>query len=426
MTAARDYGARSSTMIPPEDFALARDFIFKSTNTGKWNKPHWQAAAVAMAWFIRELPGSPMLMNRVLKLMTGHPDRNIALAEAANLIRAQFGLDASLLNDHPTSTQVPSAPGVEMTLDVSQISSAQTEDGAGAGGGSRRVLASTGPNNGAANETGRTAPTAPTAPTIAAAPAPAAVGDGVAGDIAGGDAAAAVCPAAAAATAAATARAAAAAAITTKPPRSQNANPRRSQNDSKVPGVCSYLWKRMLCRRTNCKSSHPDLCASPNCQPRRRPDCAKFHGIAKLEQDKDKSMGGANGGRTWTNQGNGQRGALPPPNSYSSRNKNSSNTRRAANGGSGGSGSRRKSADQSRKELEQTRRELRVLKGTLGTLGNIAAATGPRNHPHSYSSAVKSGLVQPSLSHGSFAATLAAAFETALSSAGLRLTQSPF
>ncbi len=186
-----------------------------------------------------------------------------------------------------------------------------------------------------------------------------------------------------------------------------------------MPGVCSYLWKRMLCRRTNCKSSHPDLCASPDCQPRRKPDCAKFHGIVKLEQDK--TMGKANGGKTRANQGNGKRGVLPPTGSYSSKNKSSSNSHRAA---VGGGNNHRKVADRSRRELEQTRRELRVLKGTLG---NIAAAVGPRSTPpaHSYSTAVKSGLVQPSLGHGSFATVLAAAFETALSTAGLRLTQSP-
>ncbi len=91
--------------ISIDDLALAREFVFKSTNTGKWNKPHWQAAASAMAWFIRELPGSPLLMNRVLRLMGNHSDAAIALSEATNLIRAQ-SLDASILNTDPsTSTQ---------------------------------------------------------------------------------------------------------------------------------------------------------------------------------------------------------------------------------------------------------------------------------------------------------------------------------
>ncbi len=95
-----------------DDLALAREFIFKSTNTGNWNKPHWQAAAFAMAWFIRELPGSPLLMNRVLKLMESHPDATIAMSEATSLIRAQ-SLDASILPNTgpPTSTQAPLGAG---------------------------------------------------------------------------------------------------------------------------------------------------------------------------------------------------------------------------------------------------------------------------------------------------------------------------
>ena len=407
-------------MIPLEDFALARDFIFRSTNTGKWNKPHWQAAAVAMAWFIRELPGSPMLMNRVLKIMTDHPDRILAQEKAANLIRAQYGLDASLL----TSTQAPTAgqPGTELgtALDVSQIPSAQDMDGAGASGGSRRVLASTGFANGDANETGRTAhPPAPT-PTPAAAPAPAAVGDGEAGDARGGDCAAAARSAAPAAAAAAVAAAAAG------PPRSQNVNPRRSQNGIKKTGVCSYLWKRMLCRRANCKSSHPDLCASAECVPKRRPDCPKFHGTYKLEEDKNvMGKGRANGGKNKSHQGNGQRGVIPPTRSYSSRNNNSS-----GRGGAGTRSSNGRTPNDPKRVLEATRKELRVLKGTLGDI--MACSTSKRgpslssdsnSNNRTYCDVAKSGHVQQL---SSFATVFATALETAMSTAGLRLTQTPY
>ncbi len=102
-------------MISANDLNLAREFIFRSTNTGKWNRLHWQAAAAAMAWFIRELPGSPLLMNRALKLMTGHSDAAIAMSEATNLIRAQ-SLDASILNTNTnasplTPTQAPPLSG---------------------------------------------------------------------------------------------------------------------------------------------------------------------------------------------------------------------------------------------------------------------------------------------------------------------------
>ena len=95
-----------------------------------------------------------------------------------------------------------------------------------------------------------------------------------------------------------------------------------------------------------------------------------------------------------TNQGNEQRGALPSTNSYNSRNKTSSNTHKAANKGSSGNKNKdsRRTTDKSRKELEETRRELQVLKGTLG---NIAATAGSRNPPNSYGGAIKSGLLQP-------------------------------
>ncbi len=108
MTPARGIAAHSlhnPAMVLPKDVALASDFIFKSPNKGKWNKPHWQATATTMVWFIRELPRSPLLMNRVLKIMTSHQDPATASADSMNLIRAQSGLEASVLSTSPpTST----------------------------------------------------------------------------------------------------------------------------------------------------------------------------------------------------------------------------------------------------------------------------------------------------------------------------------
>ena len=163
VTGTRNVLEYSAAMISADDLALAREFIYKSPSTGKWLKPQWQAAAAAMAWFIRELPGSPMLMNRVLDRLKSNTDPIAAREEAANLIRAQHGLDASVLT---TSTQVP---GVD-ELDVSLIPGNQAGYGAGAGGGSRLVLASSGSDVGIAaspSAPGRTTP-------VASAPAPAA------------------------------------------------------------------------------------------------------------------------------------------------------------------------------------------------------------------------------------------------------------
>ena len=51
----------------------------------------------------------------------------------------------------------------------------------------------------------------------------------------------------------------------------------KTKEKDKIP-VCSYLWRRMLCRRPKCWARHPDLCANNAGLPSRNPNCDKFHG----------------------------------------------------------------------------------------------------------------------------------------------------
>ncbi len=412
----------SNTMAFADDFRLAHEYIYMSPSTAKWNKPHYQAAAAAMAWLLRELPGTPLLMRKVLSILQSDGDPVIAREEATNLIRAQHGLSASLLDPRGpphTSTQNPRGQGVEDELDeLDELDESHIVDGMGTNG---VMLATTGTGTAA----GRTLH-AVSARATAAAPAPAAAAAGGddrgAADEEDGD-----CVAAAAAVGAAGPAAARAAATAIKnPPRSQIGNPRRSQNEKKKSSasVCSYLWKRMLCRRANCESSHPDLCANDDCRPKRRPDCPKFHGSFKLERDKPKPASEASGGRNKPNQGNGQRGVVPPTRPYSSRNNNSSNHNRA-NARAPKGGSNRRMPTDPRKALEETRRELRVLKGTLGnivagsTRGHAPSSSSSGNNSRTYCDVAKSGHAQQL---SSFASVFATALESAMSSAGLRLT----
>ncbi len=256
----------------PEDLNLAREFIFKSTNIGKWNKPHLQAAASAMAWFIRELPGSPLLMNRLLRILGNHSDAAAAMSEATNLIRAQ-SLDASILNADvypPTSTQAPRGAGrsleevleEDLDLDASPIPPGQPAAAVNDRDGSKVVTngVATAAVDGNRTEQGRTASTTFT-------PAPAAVAAAGTGVAAAGVAAAA---------------AGDPPAKRVLDPRVHKTIPDVHKTEKKTP-VCSYLWRRMLCRRSDCKSRHPELCANRTCLPVRSPDCNKFHGHFRAE-----------------------------------------------------------------------------------------------------------------------------------------------
>ncbi len=389
-------------MVLIEDFALAQEFIFRSPSTGKWNKPHWQAVAAAMAWFIRELPGSPVLMNRMYKIMTSHPDPTTAKAEAANLIRAQHGLNASILNPS-TSTQVPLAAQQRLEeedddseLDVSQITPGQMvrdADGMDASGGMCADDAGDSADGAdTSSAAGRTAP-----PTIT--PAPAAV----------------VVVAAAAAVDAAAASAGAAAAR----------NPPRSQNGKKP--VCKYLWKRMLCRRADCEYSHPVLCAASACIPARAPNCTKFHGRyrddkgdtdgtrmkKKKKGENKKSLYAPKRNSQEPAQGNGRRGGPPPNRTTSGR----SNNRRFPSS----------SAHPTVTELNKSRKELADVKRELASIRKLSFGASPDAVPltaaqplgNTYSNVVKASVRAPLLN--SFATVFATALESALGSAGLRL-----
>ncbi len=81
--------------------------------------------------------------------------------------------------------------------------------------------------------------------------------------------------------------------------------------------VCSYLWKRMLCRRFNCRSLHPKLCSEPRCIPNRAPNCTMFHGHYREERNRDNrdredALKSKNAHMSKPHQGNLKRGALPP------------------------------------------------------------------------------------------------------------------
>ncbi len=388
-----------ATRISANDLTLACEFIFKSTSVGKWNKPHWQAAAMAMAWFIRELPGSPVLLNRVLRLMESHTDAAVAMSEATNLIRAQ-SLDASILSAVPPvpSTSTQAHPGTgrsleevleedleDLGLDASPIPSGQPAATASSLEGND--------DDGAADtaKPGRTIPVAlaaaPAATTsVRVPPAPAAIGGGVA--------------------------AACGVAVANK---RKVAPVHKTPPDVHKTPVCPYLWKRMLCRRPNCQFRHPDLCAASSCVPSRAPDCNRFHGRYKEERDGNqtimvkknkKAAAAANKSSKKPAQGNVRRGGPPHNRSSSGRANNrrfppSSAPRRESGAAPAGGGN----LQEMQRELETTIRRLN------------AATTSPLGY--SYADAVRSSArAQPK----SFAAVFATALESALETAGLRLT----
>ncbi len=298
-----------SARISIDDLALAHEFIYKSTNTGKWNKPHWQAAASAMAWFIRELPGSPVLMNRVLKLMRNHPDATLAMSEATNLIRAQ-SLDASILNvDTGVGRSLEEVLEEDLEdLEASPITSGQPDATAGHLAGADDDVFKDCDDGGADDAGILRAPGRTSPPTTTPAPAAATA-------VAARRAVVGAVGAAAAAAGGATNKYTAA-----NPAHVHKTIPDVHKTAQKIP-VCKYLWRRMLCRKPGCAFRHPDLCANPTCIPTRTPGCARFHG--RFREDKEDTAHKTNTVRTKKDnnpvkkssqrpaQGNGRRGGPP-------------------------------------------------------------------------------------------------------------------
>ncbi len=180
----------------------------------------------------------------------------------------------------------------------------------------------------------------------------------------------------------------------------------------------------MLCRRTNCGSLHPELCSSPACIPHRDPTCTRFHGHFREEGPGDVT----NPGRfkpkpkPKPNQGNGRGGALPPShrNNKSAKPSNRPPTRKLAQvggsnaSGGGGNSCIRQDLNKSLRDLALARKELAAIKRTHAV--PHSPATHVPHVPH---------VLQQHSGHArqlsSFAATLAAVLETALTTSGIRL-----
>ncbi len=308
-TPAPDHGVPGPVRITAVDLSHAHDYVRNAPSISKWTKPQIVSAADGMAWLLRELPGSPKLLARLLDLVHGHPDPVIAMGDVANLVRAQ-SLDSSIL-------EAEDAPPL---MASTQRAAAAAEASAGGGG----AAAATG---------AATAVAATAAATTTTAPAARGAEDGeeeegrrivgAAHAAAGGGAAAAAAVAAPVMGATATAGTASTGA-TGAAHLLHQPHPYATRRSPKKTTVCSYLWKRMLCRRHNCEYSHPDLCADSACIPTRAPNCAKFHGRYKM----DKGGPGLGGGQSSSRkkktvtmakndfqglaQGNGRRGAPPP------------------------------------------------------------------------------------------------------------------
>ena len=388
--------------ITAADLSHACDFVRNSPGVSKWTKPQIMSAADGMAWLLRELPGSPGLLAKLMDLLHGHPDPVIAIGDVANLVRAQT-LDCNILEEEDV-------PPLLMP---------------GGGGAAAAAAATAGAGHvGVGSATAAAAAAATLAISATTVPATAAA---VVGELAqqGGDAAAAAAAAAGAAAAApaaaavavgapaagagAAAAAAAAAAHPRKPPKTT---------------VCAYLWRRMLCRKANCEYLHPDLCADRACMPIRNPDCGKFHGRFKEDKEekgkksvktnKSKSSTTAKKDPNRTNQGNGRRGAPPPNSSSGPRSNNRRFPPSTAN---------RRSSKQ---ELEETRRrELEGLKRDIASLkrfgmGAPSRHLTPPTMGDSYSDVVRSSA-RAQHRGSSFAQAFATALEAALGNAGLTL-----
>ncbi len=105
--------------VTPEDLEMAHKLV--STSPGylsKWTKLELTSAAVALRFFIRELPGGPKLLRRAADLANSAPGGEAErMDHAAKAIKRQEGVDASLYRlqeeEDPaaTSTQAPGAAG---------------------------------------------------------------------------------------------------------------------------------------------------------------------------------------------------------------------------------------------------------------------------------------------------------------------------
>ena len=119
--------------VTPEDLAAASELLATGTAglcKKEWTKPRLLSAAVALRWFIRELPGGPKLLHRAADLAkSGHGGENLRMIRAAKAVAVQDGVDASLYQptqaaEDPaaTSTQTPMGlSGSGMGLNVSVI-----------------------------------------------------------------------------------------------------------------------------------------------------------------------------------------------------------------------------------------------------------------------------------------------------------------
>ncbi len=346
MTAVAGIGDCHS-MVLADDIVLARDYV-AGVGNHKWNKPELQAAAAAMAWIIREIPGSPVMIRAMVDMLGKDPTNGLNKATA--LLRAQQGLHGDLgavldeAGEPISSTQRPGGAGLALSwadVSASQIPSAQGDDtgtstkGDGDGGGTNTnsvgkvsdrssfsdhslatpVQFPNGPHTGAAVG-GR----GEVVDAVANGSSVTGVG-GVGGVVAAGDVG--------------TNRRVGEAPLNGAPAPVRT--PWR-------PRVCNRVWKGKICKSNGCRFAHPNPCDSSRCSGGPTAGCKAFHprvGGVETSVVLGNGKGSARRGGTAPNR---NRKGRPDSNSGRSSSSYSNNNRRTPAGnrgsGNGSSGSR--------------------------------------------------------------------------------------
>ncbi len=260
-------------MVLVDDIVLARDYV-AGTGNHKWNKPELQAAAAAMAWIIRELPGSPLLFRAVVDMVGSDPTKGLDKATA--LLRAQRGLHGGDLDGTPdggplSSTQKQDGTGLSWAdISASQIPSAQGDGDSivsknSSNSSNNGGIGSASPNGKVSDRNSSSALSLAASVQLLHGPH---TGAGVVGD---GDEVVDV-----GANGSGVARVTGVGRVGDA---SKNDAASGGNTSSWRPRVCNQVWKGRTCKnRTNgCKYAHPTPCANDRCITSPSAGCRAFH-----------------------------------------------------------------------------------------------------------------------------------------------------
>ncbi len=339
-------------MVLADDVVLARDYV-AGVGNHKWNKPELQAAAAAMAWIIRELPGSPMMIKAMVDVLGKDPANGLDKATA--LLRAQQGLHGDLgagpdgSGDLLSSTQKPGGTSMSWAdISASQIPSAQ---GDGSSISSRKHR---GGDDSNVDSSGKVSGNSSISDHSLAAPVqlPRGPHDGVAVG-GGGEVVDAV------ANGAGVARVNGVGVVGVvgderADRRAGEASLHRMQ--ARRPRVCNRIWKGKDCHRvgSGCPHSHPTICGDDDCANGPRPNCHSFHPPAA---GRGNGMGGARKGGAASNRHKPRPNKEKAESNSSSRGKN-----RASRGGGNSGGGSSSSNNNGRPTYSQLQERVAMLK----------------------------------------------------------------